>query len=411
MTTFLIVAALLLAIAIAAVAAPLLRKPRTSEGAESAALSLQVLREQLSDLERERQAGTLDAAQYEKECADIERRAIEDGRQPPAAAVAESRQTWLAAAIGAAVAAIAIGLYALLGTPAAFQQPGAGHAAGQQNAHSVTPQQIEAMVARLAERLQDNPGDGEGWLMLARSYNALGRFPEASAAFGRAMSLLPPDAQLLSDYADTLAMAQGRSLRGEPEKIIQRALAADPRNIKALALSGSAAFERQDYAAAIAEWRKVLDIVPPDSNVADRIRNSIADAESRSGGRAGEAGGNTAAKTGVSVQGVVALDSGLRSQVADGDTVFIFARPVAGAKMPLAIKRIQVRDLPARFTLDDSMAMPGGPKLSDHAQVVVGARVSKSGDATPRSGDLEGYADAVPAGATGVRLTISRQIP
>lgn len=413
MTTFLIIAALLTAVALAAVLLPLLRKPRSdADAAEATDLSLRVLREQLGELESECREGTLDPAQYEKECAEIERRALEDGKAPVAAPT-DRRRTWLAAVTAAAVCGAAIGLYALLGTPAAFQPTAAGHAG--QNAHAVSPQQIEAMVAKLAERLQANPADGEGWLMLARSYNALGRFPEASAAYGRAFSLLPPDAQHLSDYADTLAMAQGRRLAGEPEKIIARALAADPRNIKALALSGSAAFERQDYARAIAEWRKVLEIVPADSTIAARIGNSIADAEQRAGGSTPSAaapGQPAAAKAaGPALAGIVALDSTLRSQVADGDTVFVFARAAEGSRMPVAIKRLTVRELPARFVLDDSMSMAGGPKLSEQKQVIVGARVSRSGNATPQSGDLEGQVGPMAPGSGEVRVTISRAVP
>jgi len=414
MTTFLIIAALLTAVALAAVLLPLLRKPRTdADAAEATDLSLRVLREQLGELESECREGTLDPAQYEKECAEIERRALEDGKAPVAAPT-DHRRTWLAAVTAAAVCGAAIGLYALLGTPAAFQPTAAAGHAGQ-NAHAVSPQQIEAMVAKLAERLQANPADGEGWLMLARSYNALGRFPEASAAYGRAFSILPPDAQHLSDYADTLAMAQGRRLAGEPEKIIARALAADPRNIKALALSGSAAFERQDYARAIGEWRKVLEIVPADSTIAARIGNSIADAEQRAGGSAPSVATATqpaAAKApGLGLAGIVALDSTLRSQVADGDTVFVFARAAEGPRMPVAIKRMTVRELPARFVLDDSMSMAGGPKLSEQKQVIVGARVSRSGNATPQSGDLEGQAGPVAPGSSEVRVTISRAVP
>jgi cytochrome c-type biogenesis protein CcmH len=412
MTLFLTIAALLTAVALVAVLLPLLRKPREESGAEATDLSLRVLREQLGELESECREGTLDPAQYEKECAEIERRALEDGAAP-APAPADRRRTWLAAATAVAVCAAAIGLYALLGTPAAFQPPAAGHA--QQNAHAVSPQQIEAMVGKLALRLQDNPADGEGWLMLARSYNALGRFPEASAAYGRAFTLLPPDAQHLADYADTLAMAQGRRLAGEPEKIIARALAADPRNIKALALAGSAAFERQDYAAAIAEWRKVLAIVPAESTIAARIGSSIADAEQRAGGGVPSIAAAQPAAPGQpaagALSGVVALDSNLRGQVADGDTVFVFARAAEGPRMPVAIKRLTVRELPARFVLDDSMSMAGGPKLSEQKQVIVGARVSRSGNATPQSGDLEGHAEAIAPGSANVRVTISRAVP
>ncbi|MBI4985813.1 MAG: c-type cytochrome biogenesis protein CcmI [Rhodocyclales bacterium] len=281
MTAFLIAAALLVLVALAAVLVPLLKTSVPAGDAESAALSLHVLREQLGELEAEARAGTLDPGQYATERAEIERRVLEDGRPATAVAATAKRPLWLAAALGSAVVALAAGLYLLLGTPAVMQPP-ARPGGSQQNAHAVSPQQIQAMVERLAERLQNNPADGEGWLMLARSYGTLGRFPEAAAAYGRATSLLPEDAALLADYADTLAMAQGRRLQGEPEKVIQRALAADPRNVKALALAGSAAFERQDYAGAVRAWRQVLAVVPAESAVAARIRNSIADAESRS---------------------------------------------------------------------------------------------------------------------------------
>lgn len=405
MTYFLIAAVLLVAAALATVLVPLLRKAPSIDGQDSSTLSLQVLREQLDELERENKTGTLNPGQYEKERGEIERRAIEDGRPDATSINSPPSQVWLAPVLGSLLVASSVGMYLLLGTPAVLQpQTNQG---GQQNAHAVTPQQIQAMVAKLAERLQDNPGDGEGWLMLARSYNALGRFPEASAAFGRATSLLPADAQLLADYADTLAMAQGRRLSGDPEIIVRRALAADPRNIKALALAGSAAFERLDYAAAIGEWRKVLEVVPADSSVAERIRSSIADAETRAGKASPQA---TTAATPISINGVVSLDNALRDRVGNSDTVFVFARAVTGSRIPLAIKRMTVGELPARFVLDDSMSMPGGPKLSEHKHVVVGARVSKTGDATPRPGDMEGYSQPTTADSKDVRITIAKPV-
>jgi cytochrome c-type biogenesis protein CcmH len=407
MILFVSLAALLVIAALTAVVVPLLKTSTRAGSQESSVLSLQVLREQLGELEKEFQAGTLDNAQYEKERAEIERRAIEDGRIAPqvAAPKEDRRRIWLAGTISAGLVVMTVGLYLLLGTPETI---GSGAGTGQQqNSHAVTPQQIQAMVARLAERLQDNPADGEGWLMLARSYNALGRFPEASAAFGRATSLLPPDAQILADYADTLAMAQGRRLGGEPEKVIRRALQADPNNVKALALSGSVAFERNDFAAAIAEWRKILALVPPDSTAAERIRSSIADAESRS-----TSGSGTSSSTAPppSVRGIVSVDSLLRAKVDDNATVFVFASAVGGSKMPLAITRLRVKDLPARFALDDSMGTGVGPKLSEQTRIIVGARISRSGEASPRPGDLEGFSEPIAKGSDNVRVSIAREV-
>ncbi|MCK9283261.1 MAG: c-type cytochrome biogenesis protein CcmI [Rhodocyclaceae bacterium] len=409
MSVFLICAALLAFVSLAIVLAPLLRTAQPDRKAgESSDLSLDILREQLAELEH--RAGDVDRSEYEADRAEIERRALEDfGNVSPPAEAVDTPRRGLAATIGLTVCALAIGLYLLIGEPDVLRSGGGPGADGQQAAHAITPQQIQSMVSKLAERLQQSPNDPDGWFMLARSYNALGRYPEAAAAFGRASELMPDNAQLLSDYADTLAMAQGRSLLGAPEALINRALKADPRNVKALALSGSAAFERRKYAAAISEWRKVLAIVPAESGVATSIRNSIVDAESRLSGRAGEP--VSVAATTASIRGVVSLDAGLRKTVADSDTVFIFARAVSGPRMPLAILRATVRDLPKRFELNDSMGMPDGPKLSDFSQVVVGARVSRSGNALPQPGDLEGYSQTIPLGAGDVSVAIVGTVP
>lgn len=287
MTIFVLVAIVLVAVAVLAVVVPLLRKPRTEpepSAPDSVALSLGVLREQLAELEREFAAGHISAEIHAQEKAEIEHRALEDGQRAGAVvAPGNTRRTKLAVAIGIALPVLVLGMYFALGSyqmldgkkPAA--QPGGAP-------HALTPQQIVGMVERLSERLLDNPNDGQGWQMLARSYGVLGRYNESVAAYGRAVSLLPPDAQMLADFADMLAMTQGRRLQGEPEKVVRQALEVDPRNVKALALSGTIAFERKDYPAAIGEWRKILAIVPEESNLAASIRSSIADAERLMGG-------------------------------------------------------------------------------------------------------------------------------
>jgi cytochrome c-type biogenesis protein CcmH len=239
----------------------------------------------------------------------------------------------------------------------------------------------------------------------------LDRFAEAAVAYANAVKRSPPDAQLLADYADALAMAQGRRLEGEPERLIAQALKIDPKNIKALALAGTAAFERQDFKGAIAQWRRILDIVPPDSDMADSIRDSIADAEKLAGVvRPQPAPARAAASVPGSVSGIVQLAPALAARVAPGDTVFVFARAAEGPRVPLAVLRKQAGELPAAFTLDDTMAMAAGMKLSDHPRVVVGARISKSGNAVPQPGDYEGLSAPVKVGATGVTVVIANEI-
>lgn len=285
MTVFVLTAIFLVAIALLAVLVPLLRKAKTAPPtADSVALSLGVLREQLAELEREFAAGNLSAEIYAQEKTEIERRALEDGQRPdvqsaPDAPVAgDTRRTKLAVVIGIALPILVLGLYFVLGSYQALDgvKPSA-HSGRQEGAHE--PQQIEVMVERLSKRLKENPDDGPGWEMLARSYGFLERYKDSAAAFRRAVSLLPPDAQLLADFADMLAMTQDGGLQGEPEKLVRQALEVNPRNIKALALSGTIAFERKDYPGAIGEWRKILAEVPDDSSIAASIRAGIADAE------------------------------------------------------------------------------------------------------------------------------------
>jgi len=202
-------------------------------------------------------------------------------------------------------------------------------------------------------------------------------------------------------------MAQGRTLKGEPEKLLKRALAADPKNVKALVLAGTAAFDRNDKAGAIRYWERALLVLPAESEMAGRVRESIA-----------EAGGSTEfaqakpapVQAGARVSGVVSLHPTLAGKVAPDDTVFIFARAAEGPRMPLAILRKRARDLPVKFTLDDSMAMAPQMKLSAFPRVVIGARVSKTANATPSPGDLQGLSQAVTVGATGVAVTIDSEV-
>jgi cytochrome c-type biogenesis protein CcmH len=215
-------------------------------------------------------------------------------------------------------------------------------------------------------------------------------------------------------------MAQGRRLQGEPERLIAQALKIDPRNVKALALAGTVAFENKDFKGAIAHWQKILEIVPPDSDMADSIRDSIADAEKLGGGPPKLAAG--AAKTkpappraaapasGGVVSGTVQLAPALAARVAPGDTVFVFARAAEGPRMPLAVTRKLVRELPAAFTLDDSMAMGAGMKISDFPRVVVGARISKSGTPAAQPGDFEGLSAPISVGATGIVVVIANEV-
>jgi cytochrome c-type biogenesis protein CcmH len=256
------------------------------------------------------------------------------------------------------------------------------------------------MVERLATRLRESPDDIEGWKLLGRSYSALGRFPESATAYAKAAVLEPRDAQLLADFADVLAMAQGQRLEGEPEKLIARALELDPKNLKALALAGTAAYARKDYATAAAQWEKMLPLVHPDSEDARAIRSNVQEARALAGIKEEKKEATRA------VKGTVSIHSKVKSNASPEDTVFIFARAVEGPPMPLAVQRVKVRELPVAFALDDSMAMAPGMNLSAHPRIVVVARVSRTGSPAAQPGDLQGASAPVANDASGVAVVI-----
>lgn len=416
MTAFLIISGLMGVAALLFVVLPLL-KQRSGSRVSRSGLNLAVHRDQLRELDADVRSGTLNAEQYEKAKKELEIRMLEDVGTGDAAVNAPKPDRMTAILIGLALPLCAAALYLVVGNPQALTPQLAANATD--SVHAVTPQQIEGMVQRLAARLKSNPEDAEGWFMLARSYSVLGRFGQAAAAYAEAAKRVPDNAQLLADYADTLAMAQGQSLAGEPEKLIARALQADPNNIKALALAGSAAYARKNYASAVDYWERILPLASGNPEFTRSINANIEQARSLDKGTAQSAPGaamENAAKeeaprtqpaaTSGGVSGVVRLAAELASKAAPTDTVFIFARAANGPRMPLAIMRKQVQELPITFSLNDSMAMAPAMSLSKFPQVVIGARISKSGNASPQPGDLEGFSPPIANSAAGINVVI-----
>jgi cytochrome c-type biogenesis protein CcmH len=420
MTLFWVVAAALLLLALWLVAGTLLRKPAAASS-NASDVNLDVLRAQLRQLDDDLTSAAIDSAQHAQSRADIERRVLEEESVASAPATTGSRRGTLLLLL-LVVPVLAVALYALLGNLRALSPEATLAATGEP-----TQQDIEALVARLAERMEKQPPgrveDAEGWAMLGRTYAALQRFPQASQAFARALQLTPQSAQLLADQADVTAMQQGQSMRGEPARLVEQALQIDPKNLKALALAGSVAFEQKDFATAIKHWSAASALAPPDSDFAKGLQGSLAEAKAAQGGTGAAAGAaaapaavtsvaaSGAAIGGASLSGSVRLAPELAARVSPDDTVFIFARAAEGPRMPLAILKRQARELPITFTLDDSQAMSPQMKLSDHANVVVGARISKSGNATPQSGDLQGQSGLVTHRAAQVDLLIDSVRP
>ena len=271
--------ALLIVLALGFVAVPLLGRPRRAASAPGAATAA-LYREQLAELERDRQAGLLAAGEHEAAAADLKRRMIRE-LAPQAAEEPEALQRtrpprWaLPVLIGAAMPAAAASLYLLLGTPGALDPAAMSAPAAMSTAD------MEAMVGGLAARMNKTPGDVRGWTMLGRSYLVLGRPAEAIRAYERALALSPGEVELLTGLAASLRSADPRGSVQRVGELAARALSADPRHPAALAFAGIAAYDLGEYRAAIGHWERLLSLLPPGSELAPPVSERVADARSR----------------------------------------------------------------------------------------------------------------------------------
>jgi cytochrome c-type biogenesis protein CcmH len=407
MVWFTLIAIALTGAAISLLVLPLLRPGRAAVASLREA-NVSVYRDQFRELDRDLEAGTLTSEQYVDARTELEQRLLADvgnSKHAPSVSPRSARKAALIVAVALPICAGALYLY--LGNPQALTAP--RHAAV--DASSITVDQFKQMTEKLAARMQGNPDDPIGWMMLGRAYKALERYPDAVKALQRAEKLDPHNAEILVEYAEALALSRGKNLAGEPTRLLERALEIAPKDAKALTLAGTAAFARKDYAAAIRYWEPLLAQVQADSELARALTAGIAEARARAAGKAPvESPAHSTPDASKTVSGVVRLSPALAASAAPEDAVFIFARAAQGPKMPLAVMRKQVKDLPFSFELDDSMAMTPGRELSSFGRVVVGARISKSGSATPRSGDLEGSSRVVEPGATGVLVIIDSPV-
>ena len=332
----------------------------------------------------------------------------------PATRTRDPRRDWKSAGTLLVLLPLtAAGMYYYLGSPGIIRSL---QLTSQITADSSREQQIATiaeMVDSLAERMQDNPDDIEGWTMLARSYKVLHRYAEAASAFEHVYTLEPGNVDVILQYADSLAMQNNGRLAGRPELLIHQALEQAPDNPMALWLAGMAAAEQGDRAVALEHWQRLLPLVNSDAEAYQQVRQMIASLQpGDSTGQPDITAAQQPAADTSSVQVRVQLSNGLKDQVQAGDTLYIYARAVSGPPMPLAAARYTVADLPLAITLDDSMAMMPEMKISAFDEVTVSARISRSGNPTAASGDLEAAAQRATPGQEGVVvLTIDSIIP
>ena len=383
----------LIALALALVLPPLFWSPGATAMTRQA-LARRVYADQLAQLERDLDAQALNAGDRAQAIEDLQRQLLEDAAQP--ADDASPAKPWMAwgVALGLSLAlpAVALLLYQQVGDPRAA----AALAAGPASSHERAGQDLEQVVGRLAARLQAQPGDLEGWIVLARSYEVLQRYDDAVLAYRKAMDLAPGQAQLLADYADALGSARKGDLSGPAQEAIDAALAIEPQHPKALALAGMAAYQRGDAAQARARWEAVRGLLPPDSEALRGIEANLA--------RLDAPPASSRPSAVARIGGTVSIAPELRDRVAPQATVFVLARAPSEGRMPVAVLRLSAKDLPARFVLDDSLAMTPERPMSHYSPLTVEVRVSPTGQATPQPGDLRGAAREVALGQEHVVL-------
>ncbi|ODT75619.1 MAG: c-type cytochrome biogenesis protein CcmI [Nitrosomonadales bacterium SCN 54-20] len=436
MTSFWIVAGIFIVGALLFVLPTLWSKKDRDTGVERDATNIDVYRDQLAELDSDLRSDILTREQYEQSKRELQQRMLQDIPKDDSTAttVMGGRHNVATMTVTAlALPVLAVSLYLAIGnTKALLPQPAVEHpsmSAGEgQGGHPDFSSVMENLIAKLEE----NPDNVEGWLMLGRTYAMMQRFNEAKEAYEKALALTPEDSAIITDYADIVAMTNNGSLVGKPTELIKKALSLDPNNPKALALAGTAEFEEKRYKEAARYWEKLAALIPPsEAELVQSVKDSIAEAKSLAAGKGslvarapdqpgtqtpppankqGSASATGGAASGT-LSGKVTLSPALASKASPGDSLYIFARAKVGPKAPLATLRLQVKDLPANFSLNDSMARSGVQLSTFPAEVVVGARISKSGSPMPQSGDLQGFSQPVMIGAGGISVVIDQQLP
>lgn len=404
---FVAAATLLVLLVLAILLRPLWRAPKASDAVDRQAANLDIFRDQLRELESDRDQGLLASSDFEQARDELQRRLLDDveAQQPNSAQpVPERPGRKTALALLVLIPLTAAVAYGVLGNPRALDPA--------QTQSRVTPQQIESMLGKLVEKLKANPDDTQGWVMLARSYKVLGRFADAAEAYSHGGALVDSDPALLADYAEVLGQAQDGKLAGQPEALIAKALALDPDEPQALFLAGAAATDRNDFTAVAEHWGRLLLQLQPGSEEAKSLGAAVDKAREIVAQKAGKAATNsTSAPAPEAISGEVTLSGKLAAQAKPDDLLFVFARADEGPRMPLAVLRVRVADLPLKFNFDDTMALPGGKKISDYKTVSVEARVAKAGQAQTSSGDLFGSVKAIKPGSRDIKLVIDQVQP
>ncbi|WP_396436362.1 c-type cytochrome biogenesis protein CcmI [Limnohabitans sp.] len=400
----------------------LLRQGPVVTSASQSQANVKVYREQILDLDREHANGHLSDAEWQQSRDELSVRLLQDTAVEDEPHVITQAQSWRTAVVIALVFPMsALGLYIWLGAPEAISPMLFASASVEAATEQAAPPNLDQIAASLANKLQADPNNLEGWILLGRTHRSMGNLDAALSAFERALKLNPDDELILARAEVLAAKNQGR-FDGEPWRVIREVLQRDPQNYGALLLAGSASYADNRYADALEFWQRarlqlsadhpdVPNLIEAMSTVQAKLKNPASPSAAPAAQGAPSAPASGGAASALNVSGQVRLSAALKSQTSPTDVVFVYAVPANGERMPLALLKTTVAQLPLNFTLDDSSAMLPDRKLSGASQVLVKARISKSGNAIPQSGDWEGSLGPVKVGSSGLNLEIKTQRP
>ncbi len=416
---FWIIAIIMMALALAFLL-PALRKKSTVIVDDRREQNIIIAKQQLAELEVEHKEGNIEPDAYESAKSELEQALYDDLEGSGKTVIKDTNTTETRYGLiftALFVPLLAIGLYNLIGKQEAIAQSSMKHPDNMTQEEKRTS--ISDMLSKLENKLKDEPNNIEGWLMLGRSYMVVDRNDDALKAYTKAADLAPDSANALLQIADGIATVKEGDLTGKPETLVLKALQKEPENIMALWLAGMAAKQRGVNAQALQHWTKLEPILDPTSEERRKVRLLITEVGGRvtalpttnkaspSAPSAPSVAALAATQeqpsseqeaSGKGINVTISLADELKAKVSPETTVFIYAKAMIGPPMPLAAVRKQVKDLPLKVILDDSMAMMPQLKLSGFEAVKVGARISLSGTPKAQTGDLFSEKTAVKAG-------------
>ena len=420
MTLFWVLAGIFIVASLLFILPTLLRNKDRVTGIARNSTNVSIYQDQISELDNDLNNDILNKEQYNQSKHELQQRMMLDmpDKNQASRKIINTKQGIAAPIVIAMILPVsAVFLYLLLGnTKALLLKPPVkqmeiigNNSAPEGEGH----QEIASMVDNLIKRLENEPDNLEGWRMLGRTYAIMGRFSEAREIYEKLLLKSPDSPDALVNLADVFAMTQDGSLMGKPVELINKALSIDPENPKALALAGTAKFEQGEFIKAAGYWEELLSVIPEESKLAKSVSGSIKQAKALASNNQSDSEKNKETVNKIlppTISGIVNISPELANKVSPEDKLYIYARAKNGPRMPLAIVILRAKDLPAKFTLKDGMGMNPNLKLTSFPEVIISARVTKSGKAMASSGDLQGFSKVVKIGNQAVNVLIDQVV-